>query len=92
VSRELDERRRAREAKQLLELPIWEEALSMLESGLVKKWRDTKFGDVESRESAWHSVAAIEMLRSQLKVFIERGVFLAAKEAEESRKRERTAS
>lgn len=68
---------RARNAQQLLENPLLDEALTVLRGEAIDAWAGTKAAATEERERHWMMVKAADRLREYLKSAVDDGRFAA---------------
>lgn len=58
-------------ARKLLDDPVLVEAFDQLEEDYVSEWKSST--DADKREQAWHSVKALQDIRTRLRVISDRG-------------------
>lgn len=68
---------RARNAQQLLENPLLQEALGQVQQEAIEAWMATKAGAVEDRERHWMMVKCAQRLREVLQGAVDNGQFEA---------------
>ena len=64
---------REREAKLLLENPIFVDALSTLEEELLDLWKMSGATDIDQRESFWLAVRLLDRIKVHIKSIVETG-------------------
>jgi hypothetical protein len=62
MSEEAD--KRAAQAKQMLNDPLFKEVMQTVEDAFVGYWK--RAGDPASRENAWHALKSIELVTTEL--------------------------
>lgn len=72
---------RARDAQQLLENPLLNEALAEIESEAITAWKGTKLDDTPARERLWMTVKAAQRVREVLQGAVDNGRFEAGRAA-----------
>lgn len=72
---------RARDAQQLLENPLLNEALGEIESEAITAWKGTKLDDTPARERLWMTVKAAQRVREVLQGAVDNGRFEAGRAA-----------
>jgi uncharacterized protein YcaQ len=65
-------------ARQLIGDELLQRILSELEDQYLEDWKKTALKDTEGREKAWFAVKAIDDIRTQFRVIVERGSLAAA--------------
>lgn len=70
---------RAKNAEQLLENPLLNEALSEIQASATESWVKTKPDDTNERERLWMRVQVVVRLREELKNIIDNGRFEASR-------------
>ena len=65
--------RRGREASQLLESGLLNQAFDALAEEFVTAWKTSKIGDAESREACYRMHTAIVEVRTRLTKYVEQG-------------------
>ena len=72
---------RARNAAQLLENPMLQEALELIEREAVTAWMGTRLDDTATRERLWMQVKAAQRVREVLQGAVDSGRFEAGRAA-----------
>lgn len=72
---------RAKNAQQLLENPMLQEALNELESEAIAAWKGTKLDDTATRERLWMQVKAANRVRDVLEGAVDNGRYEAGRAA-----------
>lgn len=69
-------------ARAYIEDPLLVEAFEALEARMLMGWRATAPTDTAGRESLWHQIQALAMVRAQLNRTLEDGLLAKARLAE----------
>lgn len=72
---------RAKNAQQLLENPLLNEALDEIEGEALKAWKGTRLDDTANRERLWMQVKAAQRVREVLQGAVDNGRFEAGRAA-----------
>lgn len=80
---------RARQAKAVLENPLYKEAFQEVRDGLIALWERTPIKDIDARESAYLCILLLGRLRQELDRVIQGGKVAEAEiiELEQRKKR-----
>ncbi|ADD94288.1 hypothetical protein [uncultured Mediterranean phage uvMED] len=71
------DRERAGQARQILDNPIYQEAITLVESRLIQAWQDTVVSQQEEREKIYQMLLAMRDIKSHIE-----GVLTTGKLAE----------
>ncbi|BAQ89045.1 conserved protein of unknown function [uncultured Mediterranean phage uvMED] len=71
------DRERAAQARQILDNPIYQEAITLVESRLIQAWQDTVVSQQEEREKIYQMLLAMRDIKSHIE-----GVLTTGKLAE----------
>lgn len=71
------DRERALQAQQILDNPIYQEAITLVESRLIQAWQDTVVSQQEEREKIYQMLLAMRDIKSHIE-----GVLTTGKLAE----------
>ncbi|QDP52171.1 MAG: hypothetical protein Unbinned2902contig1001_13 [Prokaryotic dsDNA virus sp.] len=74
-SEEKKELRDAERAKEILEDPIFQNALDKMEEEYIQTWKHSKTDEIEQRDILWQLVWAIGEFRTHLSVIMQKGEF-----------------
>ncbi len=75
----MDAQVRAAQARQLLDDALLTEVLDGVEQAAINAWAATGEGDQAKREYAFHSLKAIQRIRTALKGVVDNGLFEASR-------------
>ena len=67
------DKERAILAQQILDNPIYQEAVSEVENRLVQAWQDTVVSQQEDREKIYHMLLAMRDIKSQIEEVLTTG-------------------
>lgn len=70
--------RKGKQAKELLEHPLLQEAFRKVEEDCLSKWRNSSLGAAEVREAAYFQLKALDCLRGELNKVVDNGILANA--------------
>lgn len=77
---ELNVLQRAEMAMQILENPMWNEAVKKIEEELIIRWKNSPIKDNELREMIFYRIEALQNINDALKGFLNNALYETQKE------------
>lgn len=78
--------RDAQRIEYFLKEPVVQGAFAAIEESVIEEWRKAQAPD--ARESCWRQLQALDQLRRQLKIVVDRGIHAGAVERREERRKQ----